>query len=84
MERQDLAVATISRMPWGRRVRWQPIEWRHFVHTGVRRDGGVLGAESALRTAVENNTAAVRWNAETETIERARGRLVVNTRTRRR
>lgn len=82
MEHNDLAVATIRWLPWGRQVRWRPSEWRHSVHTGVLREGGPHGAEAALRVVLEADVAAARWNAESQKIERRRGRLAPTSMTR--
>ena len=77
VEKQALAVATVVVLPWGRRVKWEPTEWRHFVQARTLGDEAVTGVESALRLALEDGVTAVRWNAETQTLERARGRLTV-------
>jgi hypothetical protein len=77
VDRQALAVATVTRLPWGPRVRWEPAEWRHFMQASTLGDEAVPGVESALRLALEDGVVAVRWNAETQALERTRGRLTV-------
>jgi hypothetical protein len=76
-DRQALAVATVTVLPWGRRIKWKPAEWRHFVQVSILHDEAVTGVESALRLALEDGVTAVRWNATTQTLERARGRLTL-------
>lgn len=79
VDRQALAVAKVSFLPWGRRVRWEPAEWRHFVQARILGDEAVAGVESALRLSLEGAVTAVRWNAGTQILEKARGRLTVQT-----
>jgi hypothetical protein len=77
VQRHDLAIATVRWTPWGRRVLWQAAEWRHFVQAGIPGNGTITGVESALRVTLESGVTAVRWDAEAQTIKKARGRLLL-------
>lgn len=69
----DLALAKVRRRLWGTQITWQASEWRHFVQIGIPGDGITISVEAALRQVLETRFAAVRWDAETQTLKKARG-----------